>query len=129
MRATIPITCQRLTCASMVLLGKTLVAVAPPPRAHMLALLADLDADHDGKLDASEFEAFVVWLTGGLLARAALQVRAAFTWLFCGRCWCSPSCFYSVSADLQAALCTAARSDAARRPAADSAACCGTRRC
>ena len=59
----------------MLLLHKTLVAVAPPPRAHMLALLADLDADHDGKLDAAEFEAFVVWLTGGLLARAALQVR------------------------------------------------------
>lgn len=50
------------------------VAVAPPPREHMMALLADLDGDHDGKLDATEFEAFVVWLTAGLLARAALQL-------------------------------------------------------
>ena len=40
----------------------------------MRALLAQLDADHDGGLNNAEFGAFVVCLTEGLFFRAALQL-------------------------------------------------------
>ena len=50
------------------------VYVQPPSRKAVLAELAELDEEHDGTLDAEEFECFVVWLTAGLVLRAAAHL-------------------------------------------------------
>jgi len=49
------------------------VYIRPPSRQAVLAELAELDEAHAGALDAAEFECFVVWLTAGLVLRAAAQ--------------------------------------------------------